>query len=112
MSRKTLIILPFLITSIMTSTDHGSHSVYTIYGRAVDEDGRSVNGADVVIRSAADRREIISGADGSFSTDICVYSSCDEILVEVQFGTLQGFERIVACGSHISAYVIVRDPGQ
>jgi len=93
----------------MTSTDHGSHSVYTVYGRAVDEDGRSVNGADVIIRSATDRREIISGADGSFSTDICVHGFCDEILIEVQFGALQGFERIVACGSHISVDVVVHD---
>lgn len=109
MSRTLPLTISLFISSIMTSTDYRSPSIYTVYGRAVDEEDHNLNGADVTIESATDRRHIVSAADGSFSTDICIYGFCDEIRVRVQFGTMQGFERIIAHGSHISVDVIVKD---
>ena len=101
--------LPFFISSIISSIDHGPQAHHTIFGMVTDEMGNNVNGADVFIESAMDRRHIISCNDGSFFSDICVNGYCDQVFIKALFGLKLGFERINAHGSHISVDIVVRD---
>ena len=109
MSRIPSFATSLLISAIMTSTNHGSHSASMVFGQVVDEKGASVDGADVLVESAMDRRHTVSGSDGGFVTDICVNGFCDEIRVKALFGTLQGYERISAHSGHLAVDVILRD---
>ncbi|HTY91329.1 MAG TPA: hypothetical protein VMC84_09150 [Methanocella sp.] len=109
MSRIQPFALPFFALSVMASTDRGSPSIYTIYGQVLDERGSRVNGADVLVESALDRRQTMSGGDGSFMTEICVTGLCDEILVQALFGKMQGTERISVIGGHIAVDIRIKE---
>lgn len=101
--------LPILMLSVMSSTDHGSQAPYTIYGRVTDEKGDYVNGADVTVESAVDRRHIVTAWDGNFYTDICIGGFYDEVVVKALFGLKQGSQRISARGSHIPVDIVIKE---
>jgi hypothetical protein len=100
---------PFIILSVMSSTGSGFLPGYTIRGLVRDDEGNSVNGADVLIRSLVDSRHIVSSGDGSFFSDICVGGSCEEIVVRALYGLKCGTEKIRAHGGHITVDVVIRN---
>ena len=109
MSRIPSLTQILFITTIMTSADHGSHPASMVFGQVVDEKGASVDGADVLVESAMDRRQTVSGKDGGFATDICISGFCDEVRVRALFGTMRGYEKISARSGHMTVDVVVRD---
>jgi len=107
MTRSSPIILPFLLSAIMSSTDYGSQARHTVYGLVMDDMGNNVDGADVLIESTVDKRHITSSLDGSFFSDICVSGSFDEICIMVSYGPKCGIEKIHARGNHIAVDIVL-----
>jgi hypothetical protein len=101
------ITIPFLFSAIISSIDYGSQAGHTIYGMVVDEAGNNVDGADVLIESAVDRRHTVSSLDGSFFSDIYVSGFFDEISVRASFGPKQGVKRISARRPHMAVDIVL-----
>jgi hypothetical protein len=98
---------PLILSSIMSSTDHGSSARHIVYGLVVDEKGNNIDGADVLIESTVDRRHTISSGDGSYITDICTSGSFDEIHARASLGPRTGDETIYASATNLTAINIV-----
>lgn len=107
MSRISSTAISFLISSILSSTDHGMSAAHTIFGVIVDEKGNSITGADVLIESTVDKKHTISSTDGSFFSDICVCGSFDEVYVQATYGLMCGTEKVCARGNHLAVDVIL-----
>lgn len=111
MTRIPPFTLPFFISSIISSVDHGPQANYMVYGQVVDEEGVYVKGADVLIESAVEKRETMSAADGSFFSDICVNGSYDEIHILATYCRKCGASTVRAHNNHVAVSIVVRKSG-
>lgn len=101
-------LLTFIISPVMSSTNFVPATVHTVYGQVHDENGNFVDGADVVIESIVEKKEVSSSNDGSFRADICVCGPFDEIIVHASHGLKSGAEKVYPRGSLMAVDIVLR----
>jgi hypothetical protein len=102
-------IAPFIVSSIMSSAEHGSFARHIVYGMVTDEKGNNIDGADILVESTVERKRTLSSRDGSFLTDIGISCSRDEILVVVSWGPKSCREKISAYFNPMALDLVLHD---